>query len=134
MKTYALAFSFSLFVFAGSASFAGPTSSTFFASSAFLAGPEVVSPGTSTGPTAASRSRTPRYYVMMKHGKLIEVSHGKQNPVKKDITLTNETTIHPNGAIDAGSGQGQLLKEGQYITMDGKIRNLKDMPHPVTGH
>ena len=81
-----------------------------------------------TGPSTSSKStRIPHYYVMMKDGKLIEVSHGHQKSVKKDITLTNETTIHPNGAVDAGSGQNQRIKEGQYITMDGKIRNLKDM-------
>jgi hypothetical protein len=83
-----------------------------------------------TGPaaTSSSKSRIPRYYVMMKHGKLIEVNRGHRLFVKKDITLTNETTIHPNGAIDAGSGQNLHLKEGQYITMDGKIRRLRDMP------
>lgn len=81
-----------------------------------------------TGPTASSKSRIPSYYVMMKHGRLIEVSRGRRASVRKDITLTNETTIHPNGAIDAGSGQNLHLKEGQYITMDGRIRRLKDMP------
>lgn len=64
---------------------------------------------------------------MMKRGKLIEVSHGHQKSVKKDITLTTETTIHPNGAVDEGSGKYLQIREGQYITMDGKIRNLKDM-------
>jgi hypothetical protein len=102
MKTYALALAFSaisLSVFATS----GPSSST------------------------SSKSSYPKYFVMMKHGKLIEVKHGHQFSVRKDITLTNETTIHPSGAIDAGSGQNMHLHEGQYITMDGKIRYLKDM-------
>jgi hypothetical protein len=103
MKTYALALAFSAM------------SLSVFATTA-------PSPSVSTKST-----RVPHYYVMMKHGKLIEVSHGHQKSVKKDITLTNETTIHPNGAVDAGSGQSQKIKEGQYITMDGKIRNLKDM-------
>lgn len=71
--------------------------------------------------------RPPRSYIMMMHGKLIEVDHGKRKRVKKDVTLVNHTTIHPNGAIDAGSGEALQLKEGQYITMDGRIRNLKDM-------
>jgi len=102
MKTYALALAFSAISF------------SVFAT---------------TGPsTSSSKStRIPHYYVMMKRGKLIEVSHGHRKFVKKDITLTNETTIHPNGAVDAGSGQNQQIKEGQYITMDGKIRSLKDM-------
>jgi hypothetical protein len=55
--------------------------------------------------------------------------------VKKDVTLVNETTIHPNGFIDISSGQNIRLKEGEYITMDGRIRKLKDMPHtPVKKH
>ena len=64
---------------------------------------------------------------MMVHGKLIEVDRGKRKRVKKDVMLVNRTTIHPNGSIDAGSGESLQLKEGQYITMDGRIRNLKDM-------
>src|ERR1700743_2796466 len=102
MKTYALALAFmaiSLGVFANNGPSASPSSST----------------------------RIPHYYVMMKHGKLFEVKHGHTVSVKKDITLANETTIHPRGAIDAGSGEAQHLREGQYITMDGKIRYLKDM-------
>jgi type VI secretion system Hcp family effector len=67
---------------------------------------------------------------MMKHGKLIEVNNGHRKPVKKDIALINESTIHPDGSINAGSGESKKLKEGEYITMDGKIRNLKDMAHP----
>ena len=110
MKTYALAVAFLTLSLCG------------ISFCALAAGP-------ATAPTApASKSRIPRYYVMMKHGRLIEVSKGHRNSVKKDITLTNETTIHPNGAIDAGSGQNLHLKEGQYITMDGRIRRLKDMP------
>jgi hypothetical protein len=71
--------------------------------------------------------RPPRSYIMLVHGKLIEVDRGKRKRVKKDVTLLNHTTIHPNGAIDAGSGESLQLKEGQYITMDGRIRYLKDM-------
>jgi len=38
------------------------------------------------------------YYIMMKHGKLTEVSHGRKNFVTRDMTL------------------------------DGRIRRLRDMP------
>lgn len=68
------------------------------------------------------------YYIMMKHGKLTEVSHGRKNFVTKDITLINETTIHPNGKIDVSSGRSRRLHDGQYMTLDGRIRRLKDMP------
>lgn len=74
-----------------------------------------------------SQHRSPRVYIMMKKGKLIEVNKGHKKLVKKDVTLVNQSTIHPNGSIDAGSGQNLQLKEGEYITMDGKIRKLKDM-------
>lgn len=104
MKTYALALAFSAI------------SLSVFATN-----------GPSTSTSSTKSTRIPHYYVMMKRGKLIEVSHGHQKSVKKDITLTNETTIHPNGAVDEGSGKYQQIKEGQYITMDGKIRNLRDM-------
>ena len=71
--------------------------------------------------------RPPRSYIMMVHGRLIEVDRGKRKRVKKDVMLVNHSTIHPNGSIDAGSGESLQLKEGQYITMDGRIRYLKDM-------
>jgi hypothetical protein len=67
------------------------------------------------------------YYIMMKHGKLTEVSHGQKNIVTKDITLVNETTIHPNGTINVSSGRTKHLHEGEYMTFDGRIRKLKDM-------
>jgi hypothetical protein len=68
------------------------------------------------------------YYIMMKHGKLTEVSHGQKNFVTKDITLINETTIHPDGTMNVYSGRTRHLHEGQYITLDGRIRKLKNMP------
>jgi hypothetical protein len=68
------------------------------------------------------------YYIMMKHGKLIEVSHGQKKVVTRRITLMNETTIHPNGTINVYSGRTRQLHEGQYMTFDGRIRRLKDMP------
>ena len=76
-----------------------------------------------------SRSHSPKIYIMMKKGKLIEVNNGHRTLVKKDVQLVNETTIHPNGSIDASGGQNLQLKEGEYITMDGRIRKLKDMVH-----
>jgi hypothetical protein len=81
-------------------------------------------PATSTKPSA------PRVYIMMKHGRLMEYNHGVIRPVKKNVNLINESTIHPDGSIDAGSGQSLHLKEGQYVTMDGRVRNLKDMYKP----
>lgn len=79
--------------------------------------------------TPAPKNSSPKNYIMMKHGKLIEVNKGRKTLVKKDIQLVNESTIHPNGSIDASSGQSLQLREGEYLTMDGRIRKLKDMYH-----
>jgi hypothetical protein len=68
------------------------------------------------------------YYIMMKHGKLTEVSHGQKNPITKNITLIDETTVHPDGTINVYSGRTRHLHEGEYMTLDGRIRKLKDMP------
>jgi len=68
------------------------------------------------------------YYIMMKDGKLTEVSHGQKNPITKNITLINETTIRPDGTINVSSGRTKHLHEGEYMTLDGRIRKLKDMP------
>ncbi len=84
-------------------------------------------------PKPKTWSHAPRTYIMMKQGKLIEVNNGHRKLVKKDITLANETTIHPNGAIDASSGQSLQLKEGEFMTMDGRIRSLKVLPHSHSG-
>ena len=68
------------------------------------------------------------YYIMMKDGKLTEVRHGQKKPVTKNITLINETTIHPDGTINVSSGRTKHLHEGEYMTLDGRIRKLKHMP------
>jgi uncharacterized protein DUF6799 len=70
----------------------------------------------------------PDYYIMMRQGKMIEVSHGQKRQVEKRIILLNETTIHSNGVINVSSGRTKKLREGEYITMDGRIRKLRTIP------
>jgi len=77
--------------------------------------------------STTKKDHTPWDYIMMKHGQMIEVAHGQKTPVTRDVVLVNETTIHPNGLINVSSGRTKHLKEGQYITMDGRIRWLKNM-------
>ena len=71
---------------------------------------------------ASHRSKA---YVYMKHGKLLEKYNGHIRVIRKDITLVNNTTIHPNGSVDAGSGENFQLTEGQYMTMDGRVKKFK---------
>lgn len=79
--------------------------------------------------TPKTKNGSPKVYIMLTKGRLIEVKDGHKKFIRKDVTLLNNTTIHPNGAIDAGSGQSLQLKEGEYITMDGRIRKFKDKKH-----
>lgn len=67
-------------------------------------------------------------YIMMKNGQMIEVTKGVKTPVTQDVILLNETTIHPSGLINDSNGKTKHLKEGKYITMDGRIRNLNRLP------
>jgi hypothetical protein len=76
----------------------------------------------------------PWVYIMMKHGKMIEVMHSHTKPVTRNVTLVNGTTIHPSGTINVSSGRTKRLHEGEYITMDGRIRKLKDMVDPKLLH
>lgn len=76
---------------------------------------------------AASAQSGPRVYIQMKGGKLSEMVNGKVQAVTQDITLVNGTTIHPDGSINDRDGHLRKLEEGEYMTMDGKIRKLKDM-------
>lgn len=73
-------------------------------------------------------------YIMMKKGQLIEVTQGRQRPVNHDVTLVNLTTIHPDGTINDSDGKTKHLEEGKYITMDGKIRNLDQLPAGLPNH
>lgn len=82
---------------------------------------------------SASAQTGPRVYIQMKDGKLSEMVNGKIQPVTQDITLTNGTTIHPDGSINDRDGHLRKLEEGQYMTMDGRIRLLKNMAGKPAG-
>jgi hypothetical protein len=75
----------------------------------------------------ATAQTGPRVYIMMKDGKLSEMVDGKKEVVTKDINLTNGTTVHPDGRIDDKDGNKKTLNEGEYMTMDGRVRLLRNM-------
>ena len=76
---------------------------------------------------SVAQDHQPWVYVMMKKGQLIEVDSGRKKPVTRDIVLLNGTTIHRNGLLTEGSGKWRKLKNGEFITMNGKIWKLKDL-------
>jgi len=77
--------------------------------------------------SSKKKDHEPRVYIMMKNGQLLEVDSGLQRKVTGDKTLTNGTTIHRDGTINESNGKTRKLREGEYITMDGKIRWLANM-------
>lgn len=77
--------------------------------------------------SSKKKDHEPRVYIMMKKGQLLEVDSGQQRKVTTEKTLTNGTTIHRDGTINESNGKTRKLREGEYITMDGKIRWLADM-------
>ncbi len=83
--------------------------------------------GTAIAQDTTVVDHSPRTYIMKKKGRLLEVNKGGTRRVKRDVTLVNGTTIHRDGTINESSGKTKKLKEGEYITMDGRIRWLKDM-------
>lgn len=83
--------------------------------------------GTAVAQDTTVIDHAPRTYIMKKKGRLLEVNRGRTRKVKKDVTLVNGTTIHRDGTINESSGKTKKLEEGEYITMDGRIRWLKDM-------
>ena len=62
--------------------------------------------------------------VMMKDGKMMMMKNGKATePMAQNVTMTNGQKVAPDGTITAH------MKEGQMMTMDGKMKmsSKKDM-------
>jgi len=84
--------------------------------------------------TNLKKDSEPWVYIMVKHGKMIEVMHNATKVVTRNVILVDGTTIHPGGTINVSSGRTKKLHEGEYITMDGRIRKIKDMVDPKLLH
>lgn len=74
--------------------------------------------------------------IMMKGGQVMSVKDGQKMKLDRIMTLTNGTTVAPDGTITWADGKTKMLKEGQCIYMDGKMGKMKDkmgkMPHDST--
>jgi hypothetical protein len=64
--------------------------------------------------------------VMMKDGQVMSMKDGQKMKLDQTMTLTNGTTIAPDGTIKWPNGKTAMLKEGQCIYMDGKMGKMKD--------
>jgi hypothetical protein len=64
--------------------------------------------------------------VILKNGKLLMMKNGQTTQLTTDLTLDNGTVVMTNGSVKTKDGTVTILKEGDYIGMDGTIGNLKD--------
>ncbi len=64
-------------------------------------------------------------YIMMMNGKMMVMKHGMSMDLKSDTTLKNGTTVMTNGTVKTKDGKTVMLKEGECIYGDGKIKAMK---------
>ncbi|HEX8548187.1 MAG TPA: DUF6799 domain-containing protein [Cytophagaceae bacterium] len=58
-------------------------------------------------------------YIVFKGGKAMQVTDGRQNPVFKEIVLSESTKVLADGTIDRG-GKKTKMKEGEKLSMEGE--------------
>jgi hypothetical protein len=64
--------------------------------------------------------------VMMKDGKVKQWKAGQITTVSSPVMLTNGATVASDGTVKMKDGTTTMLKDGQYIDMDGNIGTMKD--------
>ena len=67
--------------------------------------------------------------VMMKDNKLVQMKGGTKTDFTEDLTLTNGTVIMKDGTVKMKDGTTVMLKNGDYVTMDGVVKHM-DMKKP----
>ena len=65
---------------------------------------------------------------MMTDNKAMVVMNGKMAPLEKDVILSNRTRIKNDGTVRKKDGNKKMLKNGEYIGMDGKMIDMKGLP------
>ncbi len=65
--------------------------------------------------------------LLMKDGKLVATEMGMTNPVATDKTLLNGTVITAAGVVTAKDGTTTQLKEGDYVSLTGRIETRAEM-------
>lgn len=58
---------------------------------------------------------------IMKEGKMMHLENGSMRPMEKEMTMKNGTKCMTNGECVLKNGEKRKMKEGECITMDGKI-------------
>ena len=63
--------------------------------------------------------------IKMQDGKLWQDKDGNTTEVTEDITLSNGTIVMKDGNVKMKDGSTVMLKDGDYVWMDGKITHGK---------
>lgn len=65
--------------------------------------------------------------VMMKDGKVMVMKDGQKSELTDDMTLSNGTTVMKDGTVKTSDGQTMMLKDGDWVGMDGKMGKMGRM-------
>lgn len=63
--------------------------------------------------------------IMMKNGKVMVMENGQSTVLTQDKTLSNGTVISANGNVKMSDGTTKMLKDGDWVGMDGKMGSMK---------
>jgi uncharacterized cupredoxin-like copper-binding protein len=74
----------------------------------------------------AQTSKPMNDYYAMKDGKVISMKGGKEATLVKTTKLSNGEMIMKDGNIKMKDGSMMMLKEGQYVDVNGKMGMLMD--------
>lgn len=59
--------------------------------------------------------------IVMRNGKVMVIENGKSTPLTQDKTLSNGEVISSNGNVKMSDGTTSMLKDGDWVSMDGTI-------------
>jgi hypothetical protein len=65
--------------------------------------------------------------VMMKDGKVMVMKNGQKSELTEDMTLSNGTTVTKDGTVKTSDGKTMMLKDGEWVGMDGKMGKMGKM-------
>lgn len=70
--------------------------------------------------------------IVMQAGQTKLVRRGNLYPLESPVTLKNGSIVMPNGIIQMTNGNTPILREKDFIDMDGNIQPLiPELPRPV---
>ena len=76
--------------------------------------------------TSMSNMNMKKTCVVNQDGKMMVMKNGKMTMMSKSMMLTNGSTVMADGTIKMSDGTTKMLKEGEYVDMDGKMGMMKN--------